>query len=52
MSKVQLPTRVEQEDLDCLTQFAKEDGRPLSNYVRKILQDHIVLKKQQKRRQK
>lgn len=48
MSKVQLPVRIEQEDLNTLKELAKQDNRPLSNYVDTVLKTHIALEKQKR----
>ncbi|MGA7329108.1 MAG: Arc family DNA-binding protein [Rhodomicrobium sp.] len=31
-----------------LERYAKEDGRPLANYILKVLQDHVAAKKRGK----
>lgn len=46
MAKVQLPVRIEQDDLKTLKELAEQDNRPLSNYVDTLLKNHIALKKQ------
>lgn len=48
MSKVQLPVRIESEDLELLKQYAKDDNRPLSNYVDTVLKNQIALEKQKR----
>ena len=45
MTKIQLPVRIEQEDLNILKKLADLDNRPLSNYVDTILKSHIAFKK-------
>lgn len=42
MKKIQLPVRIEQEDLNTLKEFAQQDNRPLSNYVDTVLKIHIA----------
>ena len=46
MGKIQLPVRIQQDDLKTLKEFAEIDNRPLSNYVDTVLRKHIALKKQ------
>ena len=46
MAKIQLPVRIEQDDLNTLKELAELDNRPLSNYVDTVLKNHIALKKQ------
>lgn len=46
MAKVQLPVRIESDDLELLKKYAKEDNRPLSNYVDTVLKSQIALEKQ------
>ena len=46
MAKIQLPVRIEQDDLNTLKELAEQDNRPLSNYVDTVLKNHIALKKQ------
>jgi len=48
MSKVQLPVRIESENLELLKQYAKDDNRPLSNYVDTVLKNQIALEKQKR----
>lgn len=48
MAKVQLPVRIESEDLELLKQYAKDDNRPLSNYVDTVLKTQIALEKQKR----
>lgn len=45
MTKIQLPVRIEQEDLNILKKLADLDNRPLSNYVDTVLKSHIAFKK-------
>ena len=44
MTKIQLPVRIEQEDLNILKKLADLDNRPLSNYVDTVLKSHIAFK--------
>jgi len=44
MPKVQLPVRIEKEDLEKLRDFAKSEGLILSLYVDMIVKDHIEQK--------
>ena len=46
MEKIQLPVRIEKEDLNELKDLAKAENRSLSNYVDTVLKTHIALKKQ------
>lgn len=48
MARVQLPVRIEGEDLELLKQYAKADNRPLSNYVDTVLKNQIALEKQKR----
>ena len=48
MTKTQLPVRIESDDLELLKQYAKEDNRPLSNYVDTVLKNQIALEKQKR----
>ena len=48
MAKIQLPVRIESEDLELLKQYAKDDNRPLSNYVDTVLKNQIALEKQKR----
>lgn len=48
MRKKQLPTRVDPLVISKLKVFAKEDNRPLSNYVETILKNHINEKETRK----
>jgi hypothetical protein len=46
MAKIQLPVRIEQDDLNILKKLAEDDNRPLSNYVDTVLKTHIAFSKQ------
>lgn len=46
MEKVQLPVRIEKDDLNELRELAKAENRSLSNYVDTVLKTHIALQKQ------
>lgn len=48
MAKVQLPVRIESDDLELLKKYAKDDNRPLSNYVDTVLKSQIALEKQKR----
>ena len=48
MGKVQLPVRIEEDDLNQLRFLAKAENRSLSNYVDTVLKSHIALKKQKR----
>jgi len=45
MSKILFPIRGEKELKEALEEEAKKDGRGFSGYCRKVLSDHIALKK-------
>jgi len=48
MSKILFPIRGEKELKEALKEEANKDGRGFSGYCRKVLSDHIVLKKQKR----
>lgn len=42
MAKIQLPVRIEEEQLNELKELAKADNRTLSNYVDTMIKNHIA----------
>lgn len=48
MEKVQLPVRIEKDDLNELRELAKAENRSLSNYVDTVLKTQIALEKQKR----
>lgn len=42
MAKIQLPVRIEKEQLNELKELAKADNRTLSNYVDTMIKNHIA----------
>lgn len=42
MTKIQLPVRIEEEQLNELKELAKADNRTLSNYVDTMIKNHIA----------
>jgi hypothetical protein len=45
MPKIQLPVRIEEEQLNELKKLAKAENRSLSNYVDTLIKDHVKSKK-------
>lgn len=46
MAKIQLPVRIEENELSELKRLAKLENRSLSNYVDTMIKNHIALEKQ------